>query len=59
MSAADLLIDDVGTLIDEAIADPTQVDAVKAQIRARLAPVSIAPPHAEAEEEELWDNLPV
>jgi hypothetical protein len=59
MSAADLLIDDVATLIDEAIADPTQVDVVKAQIRARLAPAPPGPAPAEAEEEELWDNLPL
>jgi hypothetical protein len=59
MSAANLLIDDVATLIDEAIADPTQVDVVKAQIRARLAPAPLGPAPAEAEEEELWDNLPI
>jgi hypothetical protein len=59
MSAADLLIDYVATLIDEAIADPTQVDVVKGQIPARLAPAPLGPAPAEAEEEELRDNLPL
>ena len=62
-AAHDPLVDDLGALLDAAAADPERVDTYKAQLRARLAgrPVAVpkAEPHAEADDEDLWNNLPL
>jgi hypothetical protein len=65
MSATDPRIDDIGTLIDEALADPSRAEIVKARIRERLAgrsaqaPAPLAHEPAEGDAEDLWDNLPL
>ena len=65
MSTTDPRIDDIGALIDEALADPSRTTDVKAQIRERLAGRSAAaPPHiaeepSDGDAEDLWDNLPL
>ena len=64
-AASDPLIEDISTLIDEALADPSQAGAVKDRVRRRLAlrlpagsrPAVEAPLDADAED--LWDNLPL
>lgn len=68
MSGSDPLIDDIGALLDEMLEDPARAALLKARIRERLAgaqpsrpPVSHgqAETEAEAEAEDLWDNVPL
>jgi hypothetical protein len=62
--ATDPLYDDLDALIDEALADPSRAADLKARIRMRLrrAGYGAAPEPrrevAEADSEDLWDNLP-
>jgi hypothetical protein len=62
------IADEIGTLIDEALEDPSRAEIVKARIRQRLER-RIGPLTGSEEEqgesddeqgdEDLWDNLPV
>jgi hypothetical protein len=61
LSATDPLIDDIEALIDESLDDPSRAALVKARIRARLGrPAQAGTPGAlaEADDEDLWDNVP-
>jgi hypothetical protein len=59
LPATDPLVDDIASLIDEALTDPARADLVQAAMRTRLARL---PPAAEADDpdaEDLWDNVPL
>jgi hypothetical protein len=65
LSTQDALIDDIGALIDEALAHPYRAGIVKARIRERLANGSRevlqhdSDFDADDDAEDLWDNLPL
>lgn len=60
LTATDLLIDDIATLLDAALADPARAAHVRVAMRARLA---ASGPVGEADDEDaaddLWDNVPL
>lgn len=64
LSATDPLFDELEALIDEALEDPARAPAVKARIKARLGGANrgAAPlphrPSTDADDEDLWDNIP-
>jgi hypothetical protein len=63
LSATDPLVDDIATMIDEALADPSRAALVRAAIRTRLdraADIAGSGPDGEAaDDEDLWDNVPL
>jgi hypothetical protein len=60
LSTADLMVGDIGMLLDRALADPARAPIVRAAMRARLARAAAEEPLGdEADAEDLWDNVPV
>lgn len=65
LSTTDPLIEDIQALIDEALDDPSRASSVKALLTMRLVRADIgATPEragdpAEADAEDLWDNVPL
>jgi hypothetical protein len=60
----DPLLDDLAALLEAAAAEPARVEYLKAQLRAQLARrQAVAAPRSEpaedAEDEDLWNNLPL
>ena len=55
-------VDDIGQMIDEALADPARAARMTSALRRRLAQVPPAALHDEAADpdaEDLWDNVPL
>jgi hypothetical protein len=55
-------VDDIGQMIDEALADPARAARMSAAIRRRLAhpPAAAEPADApDPDAEDLWDNVPL
>lgn len=60
LSAADLLVGEIASALDAALADPARAPLVKAAMRARLSQKTDAEAaHDDADAEDLWENVPV
>ena len=59
----DPMIDDIGAMIDEAVARPETADAIKARIRERLARRAVQPRLADLpaheDPDDFWENVPI
>jgi hypothetical protein len=62
LTATEMPVDDIGQMIDDALADPARAARMTAALRRRLAQVPPAAPHddaADPDAEDLWDNVPL
>jgi hypothetical protein len=62
LTTTDTPVDDIGALIDEALADPARAARMTVAIRRRLAglPPAVEPADAaDPEADDLWDNVPL
>lgn len=57
------MIDDIGAMIDEAVARPEAAELIKARILERLSRRSMPPvpsePAASDDPDDFWDNVPI
>ncbi len=63
ISSIDPMIDDIGAMIDEAVARPEAAEAIKARILERLSRRTIQPmppePEASDDPDDFWENVPI
>jgi hypothetical protein len=60
LSADEMLADDIVTLLDAALADPSRAPRVRAAMRARLAASeAVVEADDEADADDLWENVPL
>lgn len=63
ISSIDPMIDDIGAMIDEAVARPEAAELIKARILERLSRRSMPPvpsePAASDDPDDFWDNVPI
>ena len=63
ISSIDPMIDDIGAMIDEAVARPETAEAMKAKIRERLSRRSVQAPLTDVESfedpDDFWENVPI
>ncbi len=63
ISTIDPMMDDIGAMIDEALAKPERAEAMKTRIRARLArrarPEAAPDLSCEDDQDDFWENVPI
>lgn len=63
ISTIDPMIDDIGAMIDEALANPELAEVMKSRIRERLSrrarPQTAPEPSGEEDPDDFWENVPI
>jgi hypothetical protein len=59
LTASDMLAEDIGALLDAALADPARAAQVRVAMRARVAAFPPNSVEDDAEADDLWDNVPL
>lgn len=66
ISTIDPMLDDIGTMIDQALASPDRAEEMKARIRERLArrvhlqqPMPSQEDTSDEEPDDFWENVPI